>query len=104
MLEKTAVAFLFCLTGSIANAQSNTYSETSKTVVCDETRKVVSIIMERYKEAPVWTALDSDGNSRYVLLVNPKTNSWTLLQYTPDVACILGVGNESNIASSKSTL
>lgn len=104
MLKKTAVAFLFCLTGSIANAQINKFSETTKPVVCDDTQKVISVIMERYKEAPVWLALDGEGQSRYVLMTNPKTGSWTLLQYTPDMACILGVGSESNLLSGKNTL
>lgn len=104
MFKQATVAFLFCLTGSIANAQLNRYTETTKPVVCDDTRKVVSIIMERYGEVPVWTARDGEGQSRYTLLSNSKTGSWTLLQYTAETACVLGVDTESTLSSNKNTL
>lgn len=104
MLKQATLAFLFCLTGSIANAQSNNPTEMSKSVICDDTRTIVSFVMERYKEVPVWTAQDGDNQSRYVLMINSNTGSWTLLQYTPQVACILGVGTKSNLATDKSSM
>jgi hypothetical protein len=104
MLKQATLAFLFCLTGSIANAQVNNFTETSKSVVCDDARKVVSLIMERYKEIPMWTAQDGDKESRYMLLANPDTGSWTLLQYTPQVACVLGVGTGSKLATDKNLM
>lgn len=54
--------------------------------------------MEKWGEIPVWTAKDGQDDSRYLLLVNSKTRTWTLLQFTPETACILGLGEESNFA------
>ena len=100
MFKQATVAFLFCLTGSIANAQSDKYVETTKPVVCDDAKKIISGLMQQYGEVPVWTARDAREQSRYLLTVNAKTGSWSLLQYTPEIACVLGVGTESNLASS----
>lgn len=97
MFSKTAVAFLFCLTSTIANAQKETYFSAHKEVFCDNAKKVVSALMEKWGELPVWTAKDGQDDTKYLLLVNPKTQSWTLLQFTPEVACILGLGENSNL-------
>lgn len=99
MFKKITVAFLFCLTGSIANAQSDKYFESAKPVICDDMRSMVGALIERWGEVPVWTALDAKDHSRYLLLINPKKGSWTLLQHTPEIACVLGVGFESNLAT-----
>ena len=88
------VAFLLCLTSSIANAQAFT---SRKPVVCDETKKVIKILTESFNEKPIWTAKDAQDDTRYSLFVNQKTGAWTLLQMTPEVSCILGVGEESKL-------
>ncbi len=93
-MRKLALAFLLCLTSSIANAQA---FEIRKSLICDETQKVVKALAEKFNEKPVWVARDIKDDSKYSLFVNPKTGSWTLLQMTPDVSCILGVGEESNL-------
>jgi len=99
MFKKSIVAFLFCLTSTIANAQNEGSAYSSqKPVLCDNTKKVLSALMEKWGEIPVWTAKDGQDDSRYLLLVNSKTRTWTLLQFTPETACILGLGEESNFA------
>lgn len=97
MFKQLSVAFLFCLTSIIANAQSNKYFETVKPVICDDAKLIVGSLMEKWGELPVWAAKDEKDESKYLLLVNPKTQTWTLLQFTPEIACILGVGGNSNL-------
>jgi hypothetical protein len=106
MFKKSIVAFLFCLTSTIANAQNEGSAYSSqKPVLCDNTKKVLKTLMEKYGEVPVWTAKDASDDSRYLLLVNSKTTSWTLIQFTPEHACIIGLGEQSNLASQdKSTI
>ncbi len=99
MLKNITVAFLFCLTSTIANAQNDSSYSSQKPVLCDNSRKVISALMEKWGEIPVWTAKDGQDDSRYLLLVNPKTRSWTMLQYTPENACILGLGEASTFAN-----
>lgn len=101
MFKQMSVAFLFCLTSTIANAQSSKYFETVKSVPCDDARLIIKGLMERYGEVPVWGAKDLRDESRYLLTVNEKNGSWTLLQYTPELACILGAGTESNLATDR---
>ena len=88
------MAFLFCLTSTIANAESFT---ARKPIICDETKKVIKVLTETFNEKPIWTGKDMQDESRYSLFVNAKTGAWTLLQLTPAYACILGVGEESKL-------
>ena len=94
MKYQVVVAFLLSLTSSIANAQS---FQADKPVICDDTQKIIKSLTETFKEVPIWTAKDGSTNSRYSLFVNEKTGAWTMLQMTPEVSCILGVGEESKI-------
>lgn len=88
------VAFLFCLTSSIANAQA---FQINKPIICDETKKVIEALNESWNEKPIWVAQDGVDKSRYALFINQKTGTWTMLQFTPEIACILGVGDKSKL-------
>lgn len=94
MRTKLLVAFLFCLTSSIANAEA---FQANKTLICDKTKTIIEVLTKTYNEAIIWTAKDQSNESRYGLFVNPKNGTWTLVQLTPEVACILGVGEESKV-------
>ncbi len=89
-----AVAFLFCLSSSIANAQA---FQSEKPVICDKTKNVIEFLTSRYNEKPIWTGKDARDETRYSLFVNSKTGSWTLLQMTPEYACLLGIGDNSKL-------
>lgn len=92
-MRKVTMAFLFCLISSIANAQS---FQSNKPVICDlNTEKVMKSLVEKYDENPIWTAKGEGSN--VTLFVNSTTNTWTLLQYTSEWACIIGVGSDSKL-------
>jgi hypothetical protein len=62
-----------------------------KEVLCDDTAVVLKWALDNeFKEQPVW--LGADRTSRYSLLANEKSGTWTLVQFNKDVACILGTG------------
>jgi hypothetical protein len=62
-----------------------------KEVICDETAVVLKWALDNdFKEQPLWTG--ADRISRYSLLANEKSGTWTLIQFNKDVACILGTG------------
>ncbi len=86
------VAFLLSLTSSIANAQS---FQANKPIICDDMQKIIKSLAENYKEKPVWVA--AGEGTKFSLFVNKDTGSWTLLQFTTEVACILGVGQDSQL-------
>lgn len=96
MKLQVVVAFLLSLTSSIANAQA---FESSKPVVCDDTKKIIRSLIEVYNEKVVWSAVNPQDSTRFSLFVNAQTGAWTLLQMTPKVACIIGVGEESSMVA-----
>ena len=91
-MRTVIAAFLFCLTSSIAYAQA---FESSKPVLCDNVQSIIRGLTENYNEKPVWTARNPVDDTRYALFVNDRKGTWTLLQMTTEIACIIGVGQES---------
>ena len=79
----------------LTSAQSSSGPVTiEKTVVCDKTQNVLDVIINgRYQENPIWGGIDDD--SRYGLLVNRETGTWTIIQFNKETACILGTGQSS---------
>ncbi len=94
MKYSVVVAFLLSLSSSLANAQP---FESRKPVLCDDAKTLIRSLTENYNEKPIWTARNPVDDTRFGLFVNEKTKSWTLLQMTPEMACIIGVGQESNL-------
>ena len=78
----------------LTSAQSSGPTAVEKTVVCDKTQNVLDVIMNgRFKETPMWGG--EDETSRYGLLVNRETGTWTIIQFNKDAACVLGTGDGS---------
>lgn len=76
----------------LAVAQQD-YVTVEKKVVCGETKKVLEELFVQFEEVPVWTG--DEPKSRYGLLINEKTNSWTLIQFDEKMACVIGSGTNS---------
>jgi hypothetical protein len=92
-MRQSALAFLFCLTGSVVNAQPAVQLE--KPVTCSTFKTVVEQLSGIYGEEPHWNGLGAQ--SKYIMFVNPKTQSWTLVEYTDNIACIIGTGERSTL-------
>jgi hypothetical protein len=92
-MRQSALAFLFCLY-SVANAQPSV--QLTKPVTCNTLNTVTQQLSEVYKEEPNWTG---DGAyTKYIMFVNPKTQSWTLVEYSDNgIACIIGTGEQSTL-------
>ena len=91
-MPKLAVAFLFGLNNLVAYAQVITVE---KPVVCSDLKIVIENISKEYQEEPIWRGKDS--LSRYVLTLNKKTGTWTIVQYNDKLACVLGTGDNGKI-------
>jgi len=103
-MRNVIMAFLFALTGSIANAQSFQLDKPTvldnptvldKPTVCDKPEKVFDSLGNKHKEKPVWTGKDAQNDSGYALFLNEKTGLWTIVQFNKSMACVLGIGKES---------
>jgi hypothetical protein len=90
-MYKTAMAFLFCLTSSIANAQE--IIDLTKSMKCSNAQTVMNYFVDTHKETPVWVG-KSVHNTHITLLVNKDTRSWTVIEYDTRIACVLGAGED----------
>ena len=97
-MRKLALAFLFCLISSIANAET---FQLQKVMICDKKEIVFEKLALEFEEAPIWSGADVSDSSRYVLTINNKTGAWTLVQYDRDIACVLGAGTNSKVTIGK---
>lgn len=61
-----------------------------KSVPCDKVERVIEELTKKHGEQPVWVGQAQD--SRVTVLVNPQTQSWSVVQFNDKVACVLEVG------------
>ena len=85
-----ALAFLFCLSGTLANAQ---VSQSKMTVTCGNTLLVLkSFDGKDINEHPIWVGTAEATETRTMVLVNKDTHAWSIVQFDNRIACVLGVG------------
>jgi hypothetical protein len=98
-MKKTSVAVLFCLISSIVYA-AQAYKG-KKEVVCSSLKDLVEFVSgQQFQEEPYW--IGSDQSSKFVMMVNEKTGTWTMIQYDNKKACIIGTGVKSQPVFSQS--
>jgi hypothetical protein len=72
------------------------YTEVKKTVICNDTKTLYNdLVNGEYAERPVWGG--EGENSKFVLLINKTTGTWTFIEFVKDRSCVLGVGEGSLI-------
>ena len=68
-------------------------TEIQRKVVCEETPRLLAQLSNQYKESPMWIGKLED-TAKYAMFTNPQTKSWTFIQVTPRVSCILALGDD----------
>jgi hypothetical protein len=64
-----------------------------KPVLCGPSQTLFSFITgPDYKEQLYWIGKTESEDSKFALLVNAKTRTWTIVEFNNDLACILGTG------------
>ena len=67
--------------------------ELEKPVICSSTAVVFQALFEQAGEQPIWLGFGTNGDtSKTTILANPKTKTWTIVQFDKDNACVLGSG------------
>jgi len=90
MKKLAALAFLFCLASTIANAQ---VFESKKNITCGNTKFMLkSFAGEDIDEHPIWVGTAEETKTRTVVLVNKNTQTWSVIQLDDKVTCVLSVG------------
>ncbi len=98
MFKVKIVAFLFCLTSTIANAET---FQINRAIVCDKIEEVAKLI-RKYGEKPVWQGKNNQG-LQTVLTLNDQTKTWSLILTDGELACILDAGPNFTIERPTST-
>lgn len=93
MKKLLTVAFLFCLTSSIANAQE--IIDLTKPMKCSDAQSVLEYFSNEHKEKPIWVGKTLQG-SFITLLVNKEKHTWTMIEYDTRFGCVLGAGESSS--------
>lgn len=75
----------------IAHAQPVTVE---KPVICDTPKVVIETLTGKdYQEQPFWVG--ANQSSKFIMLVNEKTKTWSIIQWNNNIACVLGTGENS---------
>ena len=85
------IIFTFVLYFSVSLASAQEIVELSKKVKCSELDSVLNYFATTFKETQIWVA-KTTNNTYVTLLANNDTKSWTLIEYSSVVACVLAVG------------
>ena len=84
---------LTALICTFANAQE--IRELRKPVKCSDTKWVMNHFSKEYGEMPSWFS-KTDAGTELVILSNKETNTWTLIEFSDDTACVLNTGKSNN--------
>ena len=87
MLKQALLGVLFLPALVIAQQQGPVTVE--KPVICGPATAIIGAVME-FKELPIWGSQLTD--SQIALFANAKTETWTMIQWNKDVACVIEVG------------
>jgi hypothetical protein len=97
-MRKIVMAFLFCLTSSIVNAQS--IIDLTKPLKCSDPKTLMNYYSKTDRKTPIWVG-KTLHNSYITLLINKETHSWVMIEYDDNLACVLGVGEEKSSSNPK---
>lgn len=90
-MQKLAVVMILILTSLVSNAREPVNSK--KPVVCADPKTVFEGLTADSEEQPFWSG--SSNNTKFILFVNTRTKTWSLVEYNDKTACVLGVGERS---------
>jgi hypothetical protein len=90
---------IFLAISAVLCSQTIAQTVVNKPIVCMETTALLSALTsEELNEKIHWAGKTDTEDSNFVLFVNQKTKSWTMVQMNNKVACILGTGSQSTDA------
>jgi hypothetical protein len=98
-MKKLSVAFLFCLTSTIAYAQNN-FVNVNKPVICGPMAQVLKGLADKeVNEKPVWIGQREDQKTEFYVFLNFDNSAFTIIEAGKEIGCILGIGYKSNFLS-----
>jgi hypothetical protein len=68
--------------------------ELQKPVKCAKAKDLLAYFESEYGEKMQWVAKDGISESYFALLTNKETNTYTIVQFDAETACVLGAGKQ----------
>lgn len=75
----------------------DTSKEVKKTVVCDKAEKMLPYFAKEYQEELFWVGVsggEGDSTAYTAVLVNKETETWTVVMFNNEIACLLESGKK----------
>jgi len=98
-MQKLIMAFLFCLTSSIAGAQvPNRMFQAEVQLNCAPAQTMLEFLAREFGQEQIWVGQDKLTKTPTTIAVmrNSVTGSFTVVQYSSSVACINSSGPSSS--------
>jgi hypothetical protein len=73
--------------------------QAEKPVICANIKVLFEGLKEKYDEEPFWSGVGPEN--KFVLMVNTKTETWTIIEFNDITGCIVGEGHKANQIFSK---
>lgn len=96
-LKRLCVVAVLCLP---LGSTSQSVVQVQKTITCAELKWLVQLLLTDYGEIPIFAGLDRSGKSKYLLTMNHKTETWTMIEHDNEVACVIGTGSNGVVSLS----
>jgi hypothetical protein len=91
-MKKFILSLLLSVSTVVFSQQEN-----AKPVLCMDAKEMFDAIFEEYRET-ILMVFDQDSfPNKIVLTVNPATKTWSLVEYSTKIACLLGSGDNYKI-------
>lgn len=98
-MQKSIVAFLFCLISSIANAQvPDRMFQAEVQLSCAPAQTMLEFLAREFGQEQIWVGQDNLTKTPTTIAVmrNSVTKTFTVVQYSSSVACIHSSGPSSS--------
>jgi len=82
---KTLITAVILSISSLATAQTG--------AVCGEAKEIIQYLQDNYKERSIWIE-KSDQGVNYAILGSADSKSWSMIQISDRVACLVLTGSE----------
>lgn len=96
-MKKFMALIVLATVTTLTQATEGTWFKSHKPVDCGPFREIVEMITgNEFRERVTWLGNSHQDHTKFVLFRNPDTNTWTVIQYGQDIACVLGMGSGDN--------
>lgn len=92
-VAKYLIVGALCLIPLILRSQEIT--KINKPVNCLSLIFIFQVLARDYGEEPFFAGNDNNNRNKHIVTLNPKTGTWTMIEYEDNIGCIIGSGTKA---------